>query len=30
MRDDFGIDYLKLMGFKMDVALRIGVEAIKK
>jgi len=30
MRDDFGIDYAKLMGFKMDVALRIGVEAIKK
>ena len=29
MRDDFGIDYAKLMGFKMDVALRIGVEAIK-
>lgn len=30
MRDDFGIDYPKFMGFKMDVALRIGVEAIKK
>jgi polyisoprenoid-binding protein YceI len=30
MRDDFGIDYAKLMGFKMDVALRIGIEAIKK
>jgi polyisoprenoid-binding protein YceI len=30
MRDDFGIDYAKFMGFKMDVALRIGVEAIKK
>ena len=30
MRDDFGISYGKLLGFKMDVALRIGVEAIKK
>ncbi len=30
MRDDFGISYAKMMGFKMDVALRIGVEAIKK
>ena len=30
MRDDFGISYAKIMGFKMDVALRIGVEAIKK
>jgi polyisoprenoid-binding protein YceI len=30
MRDDFGITYGKLLGFKMDVALRIGVEAIKK
>ena len=30
MRDDFGIDYAKRLGFKMEVALRIGVEAIKK
>jgi len=30
MRDDFGIKYGKMLGFKMDVALRIGVEAIKK
>ena len=30
MRDDFDISYGKLFGFKMDVALRIGVEAIKK
>ena len=30
MRDAFGISYGKLLGFKMDVALRIGVEAIKK
>jgi polyisoprenoid-binding protein YceI len=30
MRDDFGISYGKMLGFKMDVALRIGVEAIKK
>ena len=30
MRDDFGIDYAKRVGFKMEVALRIGVEAIKK
>ena len=29
MRDDFDISYGKLFGFKMDVALRIGVEAIK-
>ena len=30
MRDDFGVDYAKRLGFKMEVALRIGVEAIKK
>jgi len=30
MRDDFGIKYGKMLGFKMGVALRIGVEAIKK
>ena len=30
MRDDFGIDYAKRLGFKMEVALRVGVEAIKK
>jgi polyisoprenoid-binding protein YceI len=30
MRDDFGIKYGKVLGFKMGVALRIGVEAIKK
>ena len=30
MRDDFDISYGKMLGFKMDVALRIGVEAIKK
>ena len=30
MRDDFGFDYAKRLGFKMEVALRIGVEAIKK
>jgi polyisoprenoid-binding protein YceI len=30
MRDDFGISYAKMMGFKMEVALRISVEAIKK
>ena len=30
MRDDFGVSYAKAFGFKMDVALRIGVEAIKK
>tara|TARA_B100000795_G_scaffold178295_1_gene134802 strand:- start:135 stop:785 length:651 start_codon:yes stop_codon:yes gene_type:complete len=30
MRDDFGIKYAKVLGFKMDVALRIGVEAVKK
>ena len=30
MREDFGIDYAKRLGFKMEVALRIGVEAIKK
>ena len=30
MRDDFKIDYAKMFGFKMDVALRIGIEAIKK
>ena len=30
MRDDFGIEYAKRLGFKMEVALRIGVEAIKK
>ena len=30
MRDDFGVDYAKRYGFKMEVALRIGVEAIKK
>ena len=30
MRDDFGIKYGKMLGFKMSVALRIGVEAIKK
>ena len=29
-RDDFGVDYAKRLGFKMEVALRIGVEAIKK
>ena len=29
MRDDFGISYAKMLGFKMDVALRISVEAIK-
>ena len=26
-REDFGIDYAKNYGFKMDVALRIGIEA---
>ena len=30
MRDDFGIKYGKMLGFKMSVSLRIGVEAIKK
>ena len=30
MRDDFGVDYAKRLGFKMEVALGIGVEAIKK
>ena len=30
MRDDFGVDYAKRLGFRMEVALRIGVEAIKK
>ncbi len=30
MRDDFDVSYGKLFGFKMDVALQIGVEAIKK
>ena len=30
MRADFGVDYAKRLGFKMEVALRIGVEAIKK
>ena len=30
MRDEFGISYAKMLGFKMDVALRIGIEAIKK
>ena len=30
MRDDFGVDYAKRLGFKLEVALRIGVEAIKK
>ena len=30
MRDDFGVDYAKRLGFKMEVALRSGVEAIKK
>ena len=30
MRDDFDISYGKMLGFKMDVSLRIGVEAIKK
>ena len=30
MRDDFGVDYARRLGFKMEVALRIGVEAIKK
>jgi polyisoprenoid-binding protein YceI len=30
MRDDFGISYAKMLGFKMDVALRISVEAIKQ
>ena len=30
MRDDFGIKYGKMLRFKMGVALRIGVEAIKK
>ena len=29
MRDDFGIDYAKFMGFDMKVSLRISVEAIK-
>ena len=27
-RADFGIDYAKLFGFNMDVALRISVEAL--
>ena len=29
MRDDFGIDYAKFMGFDMEVRLLISVEAIK-
>ena len=27
MRDDFGIDYVKEYGFKIDIHLKIGVEA---
>ena len=30
MRDEFGISFAKMLGFKMVVALRIGIEAIKK
>ena len=29
MRDDFGVDYGKSMGFKMDTKLRISIEAVK-
>jgi polyisoprenoid-binding protein YceI len=28
MRDDFGVDFGKAFGFKMDVTLRISVEAL--